>query len=79
MATIKVSPSQAVSVKISTATSPVSSAAGFSKHFITRMVDIVDNLADVSASSPANSQVLAYVAATDTYAVGNRNLDGGRY
>ena len=79
MAVIKTSPSQAVTVQVSTSTSPISGASGFSKHFITRMVDIVDGFSDVSASSPANSQILIYLAASDTYTTNNRNLDGGRY
>ena len=79
MATIKTNPSQAATVQINTSTSPLSSAAGFAKHFVTRMVDIVDGFADVSASSPANSQVLVYVADSDTYATNNRDLDGGRF
>ena len=79
MATIKTNPSQAATVQINTSTSPLSSAAGFSKQFISRMVDTVNAFADVSASSPANSQVLVYVADSDTYATNNRDLDGGRF
>ena len=79
MATIKTTPSQAITVQVSTSTSPLSGASGVSKHFVTRMVDIVDGFSDVSASSPANSQILIYLAANDTYATSNRNLDGGRY
>ncbi len=79
MAVIKTTPSQAITVQVSTSTSPMSGASGVSKHFITRMVDTVDGFSDVSASSPANSQVLIYLAASDTYTTNNRNLDGGRY
>jgi len=79
MATIRTRPSQAITVQVSTSTSPLSGASGFSKHFDTRMVDTVDAFDDVSASSPSNSQVLIYLAADDTYTTNNRELDGGRF
>ena len=57
----------------------LSGTGSISTNVLTRKAEVMSDMVDVSLTGNANTYVLRYNKADDTYKVDKRNLDGGAF